>query len=241
LLYDAGPTYGSESDSGERIIVPYLRAVGALRLDAMFVTHNDSDHSGGALSVLQGADVLDFQSSLEPGNPIVAGARNPRRCLRGDRWVWDGVAFEVLHPAGEDYAGASLRTNNLSCVLRIATVRGAMLLTGDIEKAAEALLVQRGATALRAEVLLAPHHGSRTSSTAEFIAAVRPGLLVVAAGYRNRFGHPRPDVLARYDANRTRVLRTDLDGAVTVSFAADGMSASGERSVRPRYWHASRL
>jgi competence protein ComEC len=241
LLYDAGPTYGTESDSGERIIVPTLRAVGALRLDAMVVTHNDSDHSGGALSVLQGAEVLDFISSLAPGNPIVSAARNPRPCIRGDRWTWDGVAFEVLHPARADYADASLRTNNLSCVLRVTTSRGAMLLTGDIEKAAEALLVQREGAALRSEVLLAPHHGSRTSSTAEFIAAVRPGLLVVPAGYRNRFGHPRADVLARYDAAGTRVLRTDLDGAVTVSFAADGLRAFGERSVRPRYWHAARL
>lgn len=246
LLYDAGPTYGTDSDSGERIIVPYLRAVGALRLDAMLVTHNDSDHSGGALSVMQGAEVLDFVSSLDPASPVALGARNPRPCVRGDRWTWDGVAFEVLHPARGDYAGVALRTdalrtNNMSCVLRVSTAQGAMLLTGDIEKAAEALLVERSGAALRSEVLLAPHHGSRTSSTAEFIAAVQPRLLVVPAGYRNRFGHPRADVLARYTAAGTGVLRTDLDGAVTVAFAADGMQAYGERSVRPRYWHAARL
>jgi len=241
LLYDAGPTYGTESDSGERIIAPYLRAIGALRLDAMVVTHNDSDHSGGALSVLQSADVLDFLSSLEPGNPISAAAGNPRPCVRGDRWEWDGIGFEVLHPARSDYADGALRINNLSCVMRVTSAHGSMLLTGDIEKGAEALLVQRDGAAPRSDAVLAPHHGSRTSSTAEFVAVARPGLLVVPVGYRNRFGHPRADVLARYDEVGTRVLRTDLDGAVTVRLAGGGLHAAGERAVRPRYWHAARL
>ncbi|MBS0335566.1 MAG: DNA internalization-related competence protein ComEC/Rec2 [Proteobacteria bacterium] len=241
LLYDAGPAYGTESDSGERIIAPYLRAIGALRLDTMVVTHNDSDHSGGAISVLQNAQVLDFMSSLEPDNPIALAAPGPRPCVRGDRWQWDGVEFEVMHPARDDYADGSLRINNLSCVLRVATAHGSMLLTGDIEKVAEALLVQREGAGLRADALLAPHHGSRTSSTAEFIDAVRPALLVVPAGYRNRFGHPRADVLARYAVAGTRVLRTDLDGAVTVRLARDGVQALGERAGRPRYWQAARL
>ena len=205
LLYDAGPTYGTESDSGERIIVPYLRAVGSLRLDAMVVTHNDSDHSGGALS------------------------------------VWDGVGFEVLHPARADYEGGVLRVNNLSCVLRVTTAHGSLLLTGDIEKAAEGLLVQRDGAALHADVMLAPHHGSRTSSTAAFVAAVRPRWLIVPVGYRNRFGHPRADVVARYDEVGARILRTDLDGAVTVRLAAGSVEAAGERSAHPRYWQASRL
>ena len=241
LLYDAGPTYGTESDSGERIIVPYLRAVGSLRLDAMVVTHNDSDHSGGALSVLENAEVLDFLSSLEPGNPVAAGARNPRPCVRGDRWSWDGVGFEVVHPARADYEGGVLRVNNLSCVLRVTTAHGSLLLTGDIEKAAEGLLVQRDGAALHADVMLAPHHGSRTSSTAAFVAAVRPRWLIVPVGYRNRFGHPRADVVARYDEVGARILRTDLDGAVTVRLAAGGVEAAGERSAHPRYWQASRL
>jgi competence protein ComEC len=161
--------------------------------------------------------------------------------VRGDRWEWDGIGFEVLHPARSDYVDGALRINNLSCVLRLTSVHGSMLLTGDIEKAAEALLVQRDGAALRSEAVLAPHHGSRTSSTAEFIAAVRPGLLVVPVGYRNRFGHPRADVLARYAAAGTRVLRTDLDGAVTVVFDGEGMRAFGGRSVQRRYWHAARL
>ena len=241
LLYDAGPAYGTESDSGERIIAPYLRAIGSLRLDAMIVTHNDIDHSGGALSVMQYAKVLDFLSSLDPSNPIALMADGPRRCVRGERWNWDGVELEMLHPARVDYADDSLRINNRSCVLRISTSHGAMLLTGDIEKAAEALLVARVGEGLRADVLVAPHHGSRTSSSAEFIAAVRPAVVVVPAGYRNRFGHPRADVLERYAAAPARVLRTDLDGAVTVRLSAGGVQAFGERAVQPRYWHAAGL
>ena len=240
LLYDAGPAFGNDTDSGERIIAPYLRAIGSTRLDRMVVTHNDSDHSGGALSVLRDAEVLAFRSSLEPSNPIVAAAPEPQRCTRGERWQWDGVEFAFLHPAREDYASA-MKVNDLSCVLRIANAHGSMLLTGDIEKAAEALMVEREGMQLRADILLAPHHGSRTSSTAALLEAVRPGLVVVAAGYRNRFGHPRADVLGRYWAAGAKVLRTDLDGAVLVRLGSAGIQAQGERAARPRYWRDPRL
>ena len=206
----------------------------------MVVTHNDSDHSGGALSVLRDAEVLAFRSSLDPANPIVAAAPEPQRCTRGERWQWDGVEFAFLHPAREDYASA-MKINDLSCVLRIGNAHGSMLLTGDIEKAAEALMVEREGTELRADILLAPHHGSRTSSTAALLEAVRPGLVVVAAGYRNRFGHPRADVLGRYSAAGAKVLRTDLDGAVLVRLGSAGIQAQGERAARPRYWRNPRL
>ena len=260
LLYDAGPAYGGESDSGERVIAPLLRAVGATRLDRMILTHNDSDHIGGALSVMMHAQVVSLISALPPAHPAAAKAPLASRCERGERWRWDGVDFALLHPAAEDYSGAGLKANNLSCVLRIRSAHGSVLLTGDIEKAAESLLLARGAAAadveglraaapelradvpeLRADVLLMPHHGSRTSSTAEFLAAVRPGVAVAAAGYRNRFGHPREDVLARYDEIGARVLRTDLDGAVGVRLAGGRVQALGERAARPRYWRSQRL
>ena len=128
-----------------------------------------------------------------------------------------------------------MRANNLSCVLRVATAHGAMLLTGDIERAAEAELTEP-AGAIRAEALLVPHHGSTTSSTPEFLSAVAPRFAVVAAGYRNRFRHPRAEVLERYAFLGARVLRTDLDGAVTLRFAAGGVQAETARGERPRYW-----
>jgi len=239
LLFDAGPAY-ADSDSGERVITPYLRATGSMRLDAMVVSHNDSDHSGGALSVLRDAEVGDFLSSLEPANPIAQAAPAPKRCMRGERWQWDGVGFAVLHPAPEDYAGGDYRINDLSCVLRVTSAHGSMLLTADIEKAAEALLVRREGGRLRSDAMLAPHHGSRTSSTAAFVDAVRPQVVVVPVGYRNRFGHPRADVVERYVAAGANVLRTDLDGAVTVRLAG-GIEAFGERMAKPRYWRDPRL
>lgn len=262
LLYDAGPAWG-ESDSGERIILPVLRAIGVRRLDAMFVTHNDLDHTGGAISVLDNLPVGELLSSLPEGHPVLGFAQQARPCLRGQAWDWDGVRFEVLHPEAGDLAAApgarGLRTNDLSCVLRIASQGGArMLLTGDIERAAEARLLQRASQAmeglaaglkeerssLRAEVLLAPHHGSRTSSTPEFIAAVQPSVVVVPAGFRNRFGHPRADVLERYAGAGARVMRTDRDGAVQVRLGAAGaaqaLEVHGQRALEPRYWRLAK-
>ena len=241
LLYDAGPAFGSDTDSGERIIVPYLRAIGSMRLDRMVVTHNDSDHSGGALSVLRDAEVASFRSSLEASNPIAAAAPDPQRCTRGERWQWDGIDFEFAHPAAEDYAGGALKINDLSCVLRIGNAHGSMLLTGDIEKAAEALMAGRDGAALKSDVMLAPHHGSRTSSTAVLLEAVRPGFVVVPAGYRNRFGHPKGEILDRYETRGAKVLRTDLDGAIGVRLGAGSVDAQGERAARPRYWRDRRL
>jgi competence protein ComEC len=233
LLYDAGPAFGTEADSGERIIAPYLRATGIERLDAIIVSHNDSDHSGGAASVLENFEVTSMLSSLAAGHPLLNLAPDARRCAAGQAWTWDGVRFEMLHP--ENAAARPKKTNDLSCVLRVSAGGRAMLLTGDIEKPAEAELLKRDPASLRADVLLVPHHGSRTSSSAEFLAAVRPSVAVVPVGYRNRFGHPNPDVLERLSG--TRLLRTDRDGAVFVEITRQGIDLGAERQRRKRYWH----
>ena len=230
LLYDAGPAFGSESDSGGRIVVPGLRAAGVTHVDLLVLTHEDVDHIGGALTVLESVEVLALASSLTAEHPLHALVPARRRCAAGDRWEWDGVQFEFLHPPAE--APVPLRRNNRSCVLRVATAGGAMLLTGDIERAAEAALLERP---VRSQVLLVPHHGSRTSSSEAFIGAVRPRWAVVAAGYRNRFGHPADEVLERYRAAGVRVLRTDLHGALTVRLEA-AAQVEAERERRARYW-----
>jgi competence protein ComEC len=129
----------------------------------------------------------------------------------------------------------SARRNNQSCVLRVDTGDGSMLLTGDIERLAEEEL-RKSAAYLRSSVLLVPHHGSRSSSSEEFISAVAPRWAVVAAGYRSRFGHPAREVLERYASAGTSVLRTDLDGAVHVWLTRTGVRVATERSLRPRYW-----
>ena len=230
LLYDAGPAYGPEADSGGRTVVPELRAVGSRRVDLMVLTHEDMDHVGGALSVLETLEVQDLASSLPRSHPLNALATAARGCFAGTQWEWDGVRFAFLHPPLEEPPG---RRNNRSCVLSVAAAGSSMLLTGDIERAAESRLLQGP---LRADVLLVPHHGSRTSSTAEFIQAVSPRWAVVPAGYRNRFGHPSADVLERYRAAGTRLLRTDLDGAVQVQLGERGAQVIAERTRRPRYW-----
>jgi competence protein ComEC len=230
LLYDAGPAYGAEADSGGRIVVPLLRASGVAALDLLVASHEDLDHLGGALTVMEAMEVRELASSLPRAHALNALVATARRCSAGRAWEWDGVRFEFLHPPpGWD----AVRRNNQSCVLRIDAGGAAILLTGDIERAAESLLA---GTRLKADVLLVPHHGSRTSSSEEFIAAVAPRWALVPAGYRNRFGHPAREVLARYENARAAVLRTDRDGAIRVILKPGALRVEGERALRPRYW-----
>jgi len=241
LLYDTGPRFTESADAGGRIVAPFLRATGVRRLDGMVITHQDADHSGGALSILETVPVDWLSSSLSEDNAIlVERARDggvALRCTAGQRWEWDGVRFTVLQPAAALYDAPRAKPNDLSCVVRIDSDHGRVLLTGDLEARGELDLVRRDAEALRADVLLVPHHGSLTSSTPAFIAAVSPEIAVYTPGYRNRFGHPRPAVVARYDAAGIRTFRTDYDGALTFTFAA-GTSRlpRAEREHDRRYW-----
>src|SRR5512134_484396 len=232
LLYDTGPAYGADTDSGERIVAPYLRATGVAQLDALVLTHNDTDHTGGAWSVLAAMQVDRVLHSLPSSHTALALAAETQRCARGMAWQWDGVRFEMLHPAP---SRGARRRNDESCVLRVTTAGGAMLLTGDIERGAEMELARSGLA--HADVLLVPHHGSRTSSSAEFLAAVRPRHAITPVGYRSRFGHPHPEVLARYAAAGLAPLRTDRDGAVTVRLSPGAPALEIERARRARYWH----
>jgi competence protein ComEC len=234
LVYDAGPAFGPEADSGGRILVPELRAAGAKRVDLMVLTHEDMDHIGGALSVLESLEVQGLASSLPQAHALNALVPAPRRCLAGESWDWDGVRFAFLHPRQDD---APVRRNNLSCVMRIEAGGASILLTGDIERLAELSLMND--PRVRADVILIPHHGSRTSSSAEFIEAVAPRWAIVAAGYRNRFGHPNAEVLARYAAAGTGIFRTDRDGAIHVLLKSAEVRVEGERARRPRYWRAA--
>ncbi len=239
LLYDAGPAYGPDADSGSRVILPFLRASGVAQLDAMIVTHDDNDHVGGAATVLAGVPVAAFYSSIPQTHAAwlaASGYRLP--CAAGRTWDWDGVHFELLHPTAESYAVDRIKSNDRSCVLRIATAQGAVLLTGDIEARSERQLLARAPGKLRVDVLLAPHHSSRTSSTPEFIAAAQPRWVVLPVGYRNRFGHPQEQVLERYRASGAQMLRTDQAGAVLVRVDGEGISVQAYRELRKRYWHA---
>jgi competence protein ComEC len=233
LLYDAGPAFGPDADSGGRVVLPMLRGAGIARLDAMVLTHEDLDHIGGALTVMETVEVGALSSSLPAQHALQALSSASRRCAAGTAWEWDGVRFEFLHPAASDAVFA--RRNNLSCVLRVATAGGSMMLTGDIERAAEAVLLN-GEHSLKSDVLLVPHHGSRTSSTGAFIAAVSPRWAVVPVGHRNRFGHPNGEVMERYRGAGADIVRTDVGGAVEVRLGASEVRVTTERARRPRYW-----
>jgi competence protein ComEC len=230
LLYDAGPAFGADADSGSRVIVPALRGEGVRRLDLVVLSHEDSDHLGGALSVMESLEVDALAASLPARHPLNALAYSSRACVAGESWDWDGVRFEFLHPSG---MSPGARRNNQSCVLRISAPGGSVLLTGDIERAAELELLSKGLQ--KAEIVLVPHHGSRSSSSAEFIAALAPAWAVVPVGYRSRFGHPAPEVLERYRAAGAKVVRTDSDGAVSMHLGA-AVHVETERHRRARYW-----
>lgn len=207
LLFDAGPRYSLESDAGHRVLVPLLQSLHT-RLDRVILSHRDTDHVGGAAAVLAMHPQAQLLSSMEPLHPT-------QRCIAGQHWEWDGVQFDILHPQPGDYdERAKPKPNAMSCVLRISNGEQTALLVGDIEQAQEARLIASG-TPLRADVLLVPHHGSKTSSSAAFLDAVAPRLAIVQAGYRNRFGHPASVVLQRYQERNIAVFDSPHCGAFT--------------------------
>ncbi|WDD94557.1 ComEC/Rec2 family competence protein [Burkholderia sp. FERM BP-3421] len=239
LLFDAGP--GPEAThAGERIVAPYLRSRGIAALDALVLSHADADHAGGAPAVLGALPVRQLVGELPPAHPLwqtaqaAGAARLP--CVAGQRWHWDGVEFAMLWPErGPGAAG----TNGRSCVLRVAAGAQAALLTGDIDARAERRLVARDRAALAAQVLLVPHHGSRTASTEPFLDSVAPRIAVFQVGYANRFRHPHPTVWARYLGRAIALPRTDQDGAVRIEVragAADGLELERYRDAHRRYW-----
>lgn len=240
LVYDTGPSFTETADAGSRIIAPFLRASGLRRADGLIVSHQDLDHSGGALSLMQTTPIGWFASSMPADHPIVVRAQAGAMaiaCIAGQQWTWDDVRFTVLHPTMEEYQDAYAKTNDRSCVVRIDSRFGSALLTGDIEAKTESLLVRTRPAQLLADAMIVPHHGSRTSSTHAFVRAVAPSIAIVGCGYRNRFGHPRADIVARYTNNGIRVVRTDLEGAITLTFAAgQALVPASARAERARYW-----
>ena len=236
LLYDTGPYFSPGSDGATRIILPYLKARGIDRLDGVVISHNDNDHSGGALSLFAGLPVDWVASSLAADSPIVAAAPRHRRCIAGQRWQWDGIDFEMLNPGMASYASDKWKPNARSCVLKITRGAQSLLLPGDIEAIQEDELTGSIPEKLRSTILLAPHHGSGTSSTLAFLQAVQPQLAIFQVGYRNRYRHPKPEVFARYGALGIARLRTDETGAITVQFGAQP-PITEYRTTHARYWY----
>ncbi|MDQ6882259.1 MAG: MBL fold metallo-hydrolase, partial [Pseudomonadota bacterium] len=232
LVYDSGPRYSRESDAGQRVLVPLLRALGE-RVDMLMLSHRDLDHTGGAAAVLVMQPGAALVSSIEDDHALQS-LRKATRCIAGQRWQWDGVAFEVLHPQAPDYDAAA-KSNAMSCVLRIATASQSALLVGDIELPQEVRLLANGAH-LQADILLVPHHGSKTSSSMAFLRAVQPRIAIVQAGYRNRFGHPAPPVLARYQELGIEVVQSPRCGAAWWR-SVQPAALQCQRALALRYWN----
>lgn len=230
LVFDTGPAYGPSFDTGNAVVLPYLRQLGVNGIDRMIISHPDNDHIGGAKSILAAMPVRSLLSST-PGRLPAA-----RSCRAGQSWQWEGVDFIMLHPPA-DYRGERHSENNLSCVLKVRTRGGAVLLTGDIERPAEHYLVTHRYRQLAASVLVAPHHGSKSSSSEAFIRAVSPRFVLYPVGYYNRYGFPNARVRARYARLGIGQLDTASDGAILVHLGGrDSGPPLAYRRLSRRYW-----
>ncbi len=215
------------------MLVPLLAQMGE-RLDVLMLSHRDSDHTGGAAAVLAMQEQAQLWSSLEDEHPLHRLRPGWTRCQAGQSWVWDGVHFQVLLPPAPELASPRRKPNEVSCVLRITALEGSALLAGDIESPQELALVRAGLSPV--DLLLAPHHGSKTSSSLPFLQALAPKMALVQAGYRNRFGHPAAEVVGRYQAQGIPLVETTRCGAATWRSHAPTL-VHCERVERQRYWH----
>lgn len=232
LVFDAGPRFASGFNTGEAVIVPYLLAEGWREIDTLIVSHGDNDHIGGVASLLENLSVQQVLSSeLEK-----LEGTNAQPCVAGQQWQWDGVQFAMLNPA-ESKHKRGRRENNRSCVLRIQAGGDSVLLTGDIEQAAEREMVGRLAGQLRSDVLVVPHHGSKTSSSAAFIATVSPDIALFPVGYRNRYGFPKPQIVQRYRDHNIRLFDTARHGAIEFRLGDGVKEIQAYRQLAVRYWH----
>ena len=229
LVHDTGPGQGSGS-AAQRVLLPLLRA-GGDRLDLLVASHDDLDHAGGLSELLRQHPRAELWASYDTRR---ATGRAARRCEAGQRWSWDGVDFEWLHPRAED---DGLSDNARSCVLRVTSAGGRVaLLTGDITANEESRLLQDRPD-LRADLLLAAHHGSATSSGEAWLDALRPRWVVIQSGHQNRFGHPAPAVLQRLRERGIAWSNSPSCGAA--SWRSDAPEALRcQRQARPRYWQA---
>ncbi|WP_245879624.1 DNA internalization-related competence protein ComEC/Rec2 [Zobellella endophytica] len=219
LLYDTGNRFPSGFNMADAVILPLLTRLGIGRLDYLVISHDDSDHSGNR---------EHLAATLPVARRLGAWPEGPR-CRAGQRAEWGRLQLQVLWPEA-----STGHRNNDSCVLRIDDGRLALLLTGDIEARAERALLGRGPR-LDAQLLLSPHHGSRSSSTEAFNRAVAPQLVVHTAGFNNRWGFPSPEVVARFAQQGVPQLVTGEHGMVHLAASGDRWRLVNAR--RPGPWY----
>ncbi len=229
LVYDAGARFSERFNIGDAVTTPYLRDKSITQISMLMISHGDNDHIGGANRLIEQFKIDRILTSV----PEKLSISSAERCYAGQQWNWDGVEFEVLHPPLE----SNFTGNNASCVLKVSSAQGSVLLTGDIERQAEKSLINNMREQIKADILLAPHHGSKTSSSNEFIAKTAPDHAVISAGYRNRFGFPKQDIMSRYEAHGVETLVTYMTGEISMKFSTAGLIIEQFRSKNRRFWH----
>ncbi len=232
LVFDTGPRFSSGFNTGEAVVAPYLRVQGRRYIDALVVSHGDNDHMGGVAGLRATIPARQIFSSVPQR---IDGAE---QCQIGQSWQWDGVMFAILHP-GKSVGAGGRKDNNNSCVLRVQAGEHSVLLTGDIERAAEGELVRVFGNKLASDLLVAPHHGSRTSSTPVFLDAVSPTVALFPVGYRNRYGFPKAQIVQRYVNRQVRLFDTAQHGAIELQLGGEALldMVTTHRQQAARYWH----
>ena len=232
LIYDTGRGFNRFYNMGRQVVIPYLNEQHLFKIDTLVVSHPDNDHIGGARALLEHYSIKTlYESALNRLKPY-----HETLCQQGIHWVWDGVQFEFLYPDSSVLNNRGLLTNNQSCVLRVQTKNHRLLLTGDIEKEAEAHLIHSGQN-LKAQWLVVPHHGSQTSSSVSFLKAVQPDIGFIGAGFLNAYRLPSKRILKRYQKMGVDLYNTAHCGAI-LAHAADVPTVTCYRAVHPRFWRA---
>lgn len=231
LVYDTGAKLSDNFDLGTRVVAPYLQTLGVKEIDTLLISHADNDHIGGAHGLLNKfkAKNIITNDTIHLANYQLSG------CIAGQSWQWDEVTFTILHPTVEII---NKKRNDQSCVLMVQAGEHKLLLTGDIEKQAEKQLIQRYGQQLQADIMLVPHHGSKTSSSIEFLHTVQPKYALIPVGYKNQYGHPKADVLQRYNDLQISLLRSEYHGAISFRLGGDLLPHCYRRE-RQRFWNVS--
>jgi len=229
LVFDTGAKYSEQFDMGSSVVIPFLKYKGITKVDTLLISHGDNDHMGGAKAIIEKIDVQGVLSSV----PQLLKNYQALQCVAGQQWVWDKVKFEIISPVLNVFNG----DNNNSCVLKVSSLDQSVLLTGDIEKEAESWLLKQQGDRLKSDVLIAAHHGSKTSSTLEFLKAVNPDVILIPAGYRNRFSFPHKQVIDRYAALNKAWMNTADSGAITVAIENNQLTVNSMRKQEGKYWN----
>jgi len=230
LVFDTGARYSARFDMGKAVVLPFLHYRSIDRIDQLVISHSDNDHIGGAKSLLTEINVDKLLTSV----PALMQEYHPKRCQTGQYWIWDQVKFQVLSPDKILFP----RDNNNSCVIKVTDrSQQSLLLTGDIEQTTEHWLVEHFPSILTSHILLAPHHGSQTSSSLLFLKQVNPDVILIPSGYKNRFSFPHVSVIARYQQLNIPWLNTATAGAITVETNRNGYSFYSERARFGHYWN----